>query len=727
VTRAESLIRRAADLQPLAVRLAETVSLAVLVDPPLLRRARLDLVPGADPGTEADLWLSTLVQTRSPGGIVFPQDIAEALRLRLAEDRDRLDLAWKTTQAMHCHLTPALRLEEEIAWLSLAPATDLRAAERIEEILRSVLAAMVVGDRRGLAHWAARALPKLPSGVRLTKAARMLEAGANLRLGGDARFLRAEERTPDWLPWVAPADLPYIPIAVRLFEGAIEVDAQSNPKGNQLLLPQTDPLLLELSWIEPGGEANAVQVTLRKGAMRRVAMPAQEARLRTILGEVYHLRQAVTAPHNLRDKNADLPPRKARVFISGSSKEPKVQEIQTALYAELETSGVLVPLMDRQDLEPGDMWRARINLWVGGCDAAVMLLSPQALQSDWVFYEMALLTYRNETDPGFLVLPVYVDITPEEVAASRFHSTAMTSIQNVPGAGRTVAVIVDDVVKELAKAAYRSDSPVERQAKRLASRLDLFEKKALEEASGFIQYDLKPWLPADDVRLLLAVQLQSVGMEAAIPALMSLQYNLPAALAEPERERWLHEVTELVASSWVDYRSSDRIAEIAKAKTVRFAVGLNTSSDLTARMYVLRAGLEEPRPWMVVSCDGIVGQKTTRETIDELTAKVARAIGGALKSAPDLATVAAKLRTRNKVVSQPLFVSLPAAGISDEILTALLVTFPHVVFFLLMGEDGLSREPLLTSAMLEILFPHLVRGDEALFLEAYERFQWSIK
>lgn len=419
---------------------------------------------------------------------------------------------------------------------------------------------------------------------------------------------------------------------------------------------------------------------------------------------------------------------KARVFISHSAKETRAQEVQAALYKALEDSPALVPLMDKGDLEPGDMWRARINLWVGGCDAAVVLLSPKALASDWVFYEAALLTYRNERDADFLVVPVYVDVTPEEVAASRLHPTAMTSIQLVPGAGRTVEAIVADVVTKLAKAAVR-DSLVERQAKRLAGRLGAIGNvKQLEEAAGFIDYDLKPWLPADDARLLLAVQLQSVGMEAAIPALANLYYNLPAAMAEPERERWLHEVTELVASSWVDQRCIERIPALARGQVTPLAMGLNARQDLTARMYVLRASTEEPRPWQVVPCDAIVGQKTTRETIDELIGKVARAVGKALKSAEDPASVAALLRKRNtKSFSQPLFVSLPGAGISDEILAALRLAFPHVVFFLLMGEACVSGEPLLTPAVLEILFPHLVSGDEALFLDTYETFLESVK
>lgn len=300
MSRAQEIIERFAARRPFAVRLAEAVSLAVLVDPPLLRKARLDLVPGADPGAEADLWLSPLVQTRSPDGIVFSNEIAEALRSRLAADAGRLDRAWRTTQAMHRHLTPALRLEEEIAWLSVS--SDPGAADRIEELLRSALAALVMGERRGLAHWFARALPTLPSRVRVTETARMLEAGAHLRLRGDARSLDADEETLDWLPWVAPADLPRVAVGVRRFPDAVELDARPEPTGQKLLLPQTDPLLVDLSWHDPKkGVRSGLQVTFRKGEVQKVPVSAEDVRLRTILGEVYDLRAAGTAPPSLRD------------------------------------------------------------------------------------------------------------------------------------------------------------------------------------------------------------------------------------------------------------------------------------------------------------------------------------------------------------------------------------------------------------------------------------------
>jgi hypothetical protein len=415
---------------------------------------------------------------------------------------------------------------------------------------------------------------------------------------------------------------------------------------------------------------------------------------------------------------------KPRIFISHSAKEPEAEAVQSALVKALAESGTWVPLLDKTTLEPGDMWRSRINLWVGGCDAAVILLSGKALVSDWVFYEASLLTYRRERSPGFLVVPVYVNVDAEAVKASRLHPTDMTAIQAVRGAGRPAQEVVAEVIQALDKAVCCGDSPVERRAQRLAGLLDLFPEKHLRSAAAFIDYDLKPWLPADDARLLLAVQLQCVGMRSAVPALLHLQENLPAGVGAQEREEWLQKIVDLVASSWVDHRTVERIPPVAKGQAPPCAVGLNAASPVTARMYVLRSSTEEPAPWKLVPCDGIVGEDRIEGTIDELSAKVRRVLAAELKCRPEAVTDV--LRKRNALYPRPLFVSLPAEGISDEILAALRAAFPHVVFFLLMG-DAVTGGPLLTDAMLEILFPHLVHDDEERFLETYETFQWSVR
>src|SRR5206468_3709185 len=70
-----------------AVELALVVSLAVRVDPDLLRHARL--MVGADAAAEADLWWSDLVAAQNADGFMLVPDVAEELRARLAQPQRR--------------------------------------------------------------------------------------------------------------------------------------------------------------------------------------------------------------------------------------------------------------------------------------------------------------------------------------------------------------------------------------------------------------------------------------------------------------------------------------------------------------------------------------------------------------------------------------------------------------------------------------------------------------
>src|SRR5581483_32442 len=102
---------------PQVAELAETVSLAVRVEPELLRRARLELVPEADASAEADLWFSPIVDVQSKTAFMLIPDAADLLRQRLAANRDRLDRAWQVTREVHENAPPALALEEEVGYL----------------------------------------------------------------------------------------------------------------------------------------------------------------------------------------------------------------------------------------------------------------------------------------------------------------------------------------------------------------------------------------------------------------------------------------------------------------------------------------------------------------------------------------------------------------------------------------------------------------------------------
>lgn len=281
------LIDELAQRQPDLIRLAESVSFAVVIDRPLLRAARA-AIPRTDASLEADLWFSRLARTRSTEGLTLVPEAAGILRQRLASNDKRLEEAWTRTQQMHAHLPETLKLEEKIAYLSVSKSPD--ATAEIEKLLQSVLAAMVDGGRDALANWIARAFTNFPTSVRSLDAARLLDAGARMRLGAEVPKSEAD------LSLVAPSTLPRTTVGVRLTTQGVEVDASATPAGEPLPLPQTRPLLLGVSWTAADGSPQARQITLQPDERTLVETEAEEVELRAINGERYQLRRSGSTP-----------------------------------------------------------------------------------------------------------------------------------------------------------------------------------------------------------------------------------------------------------------------------------------------------------------------------------------------------------------------------------------------------------------------------------------------
>jgi hypothetical protein len=79
-----------------------------------------------------------------------------------------------------------------------------------------------------------------------------------------------------------------------------------------------------------------------------------------------------------------------RVMISYSTKR---QDTADRLHAMLKKRGAK-PRLDRLDIDPGERWRESIGWWLSACDAAVVLLCPDAIASPWVRYELSVLSNR---------------------------------------------------------------------------------------------------------------------------------------------------------------------------------------------------------------------------------------------------------------------------------------------------------------------------------------------
>lgn len=413
ISEALTLIRSVENDAPGAVRLAEAVSLAVQVEPELLRRVRLDLLPDLDAGAEADLWFSELVETQSVLAVMLVPEVAERLRERLFHNYDRafLHQVRAILREVHQNAAPLVRLEEALTWMALSgEQEDLSwmglsvqggAEELIEQGVRTVLSAMVNQNRRGIAHWTIAALPRLPEAAR-GSAAELAFMAEKLLRGWQLNMDEPSAGTVlDW------SDLPRAPIGVRLLQTVVEFG---------------DP------------EADGAQI---------IEVP------QTSNGLVF-LEVSTTSPEE-----------KPQIFISHSAKDAEAKAVLDALDDRLRAVGFEV-LLDKERLQPGAMWRDDLHRWMDVCRAAVILLSNDALTSAWVMQEATILAGRRSRDQQFVVLPVLLSrVQRSDFAQGPFASLAINQIQAAHE--DTPAAIAEQVVQRLAPLKQASSAPRQRQ------------------------------------------------------------------------------------------------------------------------------------------------------------------------------------------------------------------------------------------------------------------------
>ncbi len=280
---------------PHAVALARLLSLAVPIEAALMRAIRLKLLPAADVGAEADLWFSPLVETRSRDGIMLLPAVAEELRKHLANEQTTAPRAageptlarrcWDITRELHDFLPPAVRLEEELNFLSLDPE---RNEARIRELITSALVALIRDRREEVANWAGRALPRLPQVVRDSDDAHMLAAASDLRLGRSLRasYLSGDKPIPSWFSAVLPTTGETKPLGVSVAGTMLVLDPRPPSDAQHIIVPATDPRVVQVD--EPGAGRDPRIVFVDANAVESVPLFGRGAiELTTLAGDAY--------------------------------------------------------------------------------------------------------------------------------------------------------------------------------------------------------------------------------------------------------------------------------------------------------------------------------------------------------------------------------------------------------------------------------------------------------
>ncbi|HEY0698402.1 MAG TPA: hypothetical protein VGD43_11405, partial [Micromonospora sp.] len=282
-----------------ARQLALLLCVAVRVEPELIRRVRLEVLPHLDVGAEADLWFSDWVGTRDIDSIVLRPNVARALQQRLGSSlldvpaqRDRATRAWELIAWAHAGSAPALRLEEQVTWLAVlgGGAGSADGGASIDEALRPALHALVDEGRTGVADWFTRAWRRLPTTVRQTVTAWQLAQAANARLGPAAVPLDTPPppglRVED-VAEVAPA-LADVPLDLGHDGAHLVVTPAPADSADGVRAPDTDPRVLVAMWQVDGAPVERTVLLDPSGAVRLQVGPTT-VWVRTALGAVYEI------------------------------------------------------------------------------------------------------------------------------------------------------------------------------------------------------------------------------------------------------------------------------------------------------------------------------------------------------------------------------------------------------------------------------------------------------
>ena len=218
---------------------------------------------------EAELWHSPLVKARSAGGLRFEPAVSERLREQLAAawqaddegERQRILEARGVMAAVHTGLSPALALEERVAWAAVMGELD-----EIEEALASAVKGVLDGSRPGLAAWAGQAVARLPAESFETS------AGQALRLlaaqAGHATATRPEGVSPTRIL----SELPLARLGISRRGPLLVLGVGAQRAGFALPVPDSEPRLVEVLWQDEddrllrmphaiaGGEAQEIEV-----------------------------------------------------------------------------------------------------------------------------------------------------------------------------------------------------------------------------------------------------------------------------------------------------------------------------------------------------------------------------------------------------------------------------------------------------------------------------------
>ena len=355
-------------------------------------------------------------------------------------------------------------------------------------------------------------------------------------------------------------------------------------------------------------------------------------------------------------------------------------------------------LLDFERLEAGFNWRTQLDEWMATCHAAVLMLTPKALESPWVLKEATILAHRAARDKKFLLFPALLDglTRPQLVENKRFSPLYLEAIQRI--GGTQPADIADAVLGQLTALGSVPVTPFDSLVTALAVQLKGADDDQLEGICSAITGKPIAFQTSDKRHVRCAHEVARAIVTGSRGQYDSLGKLISALITAGLSKDAARTVLNLAAPLWVDSEAASPLADVAErnrtakpdplGQATSWATAINGDyvPNFTAGMYLRRAYLPETSTTFV----NLHGGESERR-LDDLTARLRDAV----RTSPLLQNVSdAKVDAFLDRRTNPYFVLLPPPFPDRELLDALQLRYPRVTFIAQIEAERLATDGL---------------------------------
>lgn len=390
--------------------------------------------------------------------------------------------------------------------------------------------------------------------------------------------------------------------------------------------------------------------------------------------------------------------RPVKLFVSHSSRSQPGKDRLVELVDALRSGDDAVDVLyDAEQIEATTRWRDVIDAMLAECHAAVVLVTPDALDSAWVLTEATLLRARYDAEyqkqrllSTFPLLPILVDVTRDDLKAHPlWHPLDLAAIQSMPGDDPAAIAATIKHQLTLVRGSLRR-SPLERLAGDIATVLT--RTSGMQRLEDVIAYLGTPGAPTHLVggaeRLAHAIARWTLGLhppslELVADALLQLGNVFPAEDAE--------EILSILGPLWVELDAAAWILRAAsRPEGCRDVVIGCAHPNATIEDYAARAHMPARKPTLLL-LHGMTGRP--EDIVAELFDVGKRKLKYLRERTPQ------ELDAYFKQDARRIFVAVPLPG--DEVVARLQADYPAPTFIFYVGSSSPVPVPPPGVAMVE--------------------------